>query len=31
VTSALPDFLDRLYEAVEEDHRMVQLEGSLTG
>jgi glucosyl-3-phosphoglycerate synthase len=29
VTSALPDFLDRLYEAVEEDHRMVQLEGSL--
>jgi glucosyl-3-phosphoglycerate synthase len=30
VTSALPDFLDRLYEAVEEDHRMVQLEGSLT-
>jgi glucosyl-3-phosphoglycerate synthase len=30
VTSALPDFLDRLYEAVEEDHRMVMLEGSLT-
>jgi glucosyl-3-phosphoglycerate synthase len=31
VTSALPDFLDRLYEAVEEDHRMGQLQGSLTG
>lgn len=29
VTSALPDFLDRLYEAVEEDHRMVMLEASL--
>jgi hypothetical protein len=30
VTSALPDFLDRLFEAVEEDNRLVMLEGSLT-
>ena len=30
VTSALPDFLDRLYEAVEEDHRLVRLEETVT-
>ncbi|MCZ6877613.1 MAG: glycosyl transferase [Acidobacteria bacterium] len=30
VTSALPDFLDRLYEAVEEDHRLVRLEETVS-
>ncbi len=30
VTSALPDFLDRLYEAVEEDNRLVRLEETVT-